>query len=91
VGYHPVIRLMKCHIEDVADGPPAEEFDAEGEGCLILVSRDKEEDVTFVGLSYLVPRIYALWTLAGMPLRMIRMKGRWQGLFSLMQPHDPRK
>ena len=41
-------------------GPPAEKFDACGAGFLTLVSLDGDEDSQLVGLSYLVPRIYAL-------------------------------
>jgi hypothetical protein len=58
--FRACVMVEKCHIEAVAEGPPAEEFDASGEGFVTLVSRDQEEDVTFVGLSYLVPRIYSL-------------------------------
>ncbi|KAI8939244.1 hypothetical protein NX059_005070 [Plenodomus lindquistii] len=47
-------------LETVLEGPPAEEFDADGAGFVVLVSLDEEEDYQHVGLSYLVPRIYTL-------------------------------
>jgi hypothetical protein len=44
----------------IFDGPPAEEYDAYGEGYLTLVSLEEYENHQAVGLSYLVPRIYTL-------------------------------
>ncbi|KAF2678798.1 hypothetical protein K458DRAFT_435478 [Lentithecium fluviatile CBS 122367] len=54
------VMVEEDHVESVAKGPPPEVFDVHGEGHVTLVSLDEEEDVTFVGLSYLVPRVYAL-------------------------------
>ena len=51
--------VSKSELETVLDGPPAEEFDADGAGFITLVSLEEEND-QLVGLSYLVPRIYAL-------------------------------
>ena len=51
--------VSKSELETVLDGPPAEEFDADGAGSITLVSLEEEDD-QLVGLSYLVPRIYAL-------------------------------
>ena len=63
-GWYPTIPCLcdggEMHIEAVVEGPPAEEFDASGEGYVMLISRDEEKDVTFVGLSYLLPNIYSL-------------------------------
>ncbi|KAF3000784.1 hypothetical protein E8E13_005467 [Curvularia kusanoi] len=50
----------QLELELMLKGPPAEEFDAYGAGFLTLVSLDEDEDYQDVGLSYLVPRIYAL-------------------------------
>lgn len=55
--------VSKSELETVLDGPPAEEFDADGAGFITLISleeKDDDEDDQLVGLSYLVPRIYAL-------------------------------
>ncbi|KAJ4989480.1 hypothetical protein SVAN01_05015 [Stagonosporopsis vannaccii] len=58
-------RFMACamvsnlDLKTVLNGPPAEEFDANGAGFIRLVSLEEEED-QLVGLSYVVPRIYAL-------------------------------
>ena len=54
------VMVVQDELESVLDGPPAEEFDADGEGFLTLVSLDEEEGEQLVGASYLVPRIYAL-------------------------------
>ena len=52
--------VTQFQLELLLKGPPAEEFDASGAGFLTLVSLDEDEDSQLVGLSYLVPRIYAL-------------------------------
>lgn len=52
--------VTKDHLESVLEGPPAEEFDADGSGFLALVSLDEDEGYQLVGVSYLVPRIYSL-------------------------------
>ena len=51
--------VSKSELETVLDGPPAEEFDADRAGFITLVPLEEEDD-QLVGLSYLVPRIYAL-------------------------------
>jgi hypothetical protein len=59
--FQACVMVDKDHLDSVlSEGPPAEEFGVDCEGNVTLVSRDKEEDMTFVGLSYLVPRIYSL-------------------------------
>jgi hypothetical protein len=50
----------KMDLESVFEGPPAEEYDVEGEGSVDLVSLDENEGTQTVGLSFLVPRIYDL-------------------------------
>ena len=52
--------VEKIHVDSVLEGPPAEEFDSWGEGFLMLASKNEDEDMTFVGASLLVPRIYTL-------------------------------
>lgn len=52
--------VTQFELELMLKGPPADEFDASGAGFLTLVSLDEDEDYQMVGLSYLVPRIYAL-------------------------------
>mgnify|MGYP004504050633 CR=1 FL=1 len=52
--------VSQDELDSILNGPPAEEFDAQGEGFLTLVSLDEEEGDQLVGFSYLVPRIYAL-------------------------------
>lgn|SRR5690242_15348967 len=54
------VMVRKDHLESVLEGPPAEEFDADGEGFLALVSLDEDEGFQHVGASFLVPRIYSL-------------------------------
>jgi hypothetical protein len=44
----------------VLKGPPPEDFDAKGRGFVELVSLDEKEGEQWVGLSYLVPRVYTL-------------------------------
>lgn len=39
---------------------PVEEFDAYGRGYVELVSADENEGEMYVGVSYLVPRVYTL-------------------------------
>jgi hypothetical protein len=62
----PTSRFMACVMVDKHDlntvlrGPSAEKFDAEGSGYVTLVSLDKDEGHMSVGMSYLVPRVYAL-------------------------------
>jgi hypothetical protein len=59
-------RFLACvmvsaeELDSILDGPPADEFDADGAGFLTLVSLDEDEGDQNVGLSYLVPRIYTL-------------------------------
>lgn len=52
--------VSQDELDSILNGPPAEEFDAQGGGFLTLVSLDEEKGDQLVGLSYLVPRIYAL-------------------------------
>lgn len=52
--------VSKSELKSVLDGPPADEFDADGAGFVTLVSLEKNEDDLLVGLSYFSPRIYAL-------------------------------
>ncbi|KAF2795651.1 hypothetical protein K505DRAFT_416289 [Melanomma pulvis-pyrius CBS 109.77] len=54
------IRVDKFLLETVLDGPKPEDFDSIGTGFVELVSLDEREGETYVGLSYLVPRIYIL-------------------------------
>ncbi|KAF9734471.1 hypothetical protein PMIN01_07374 [Paraphaeosphaeria minitans] len=62
----PTSRFLACVMVDKYDlksvltGPSAEEFDAEGDGSVTLISLDKNEGHMSVGMSYLVPRVYAL-------------------------------
>ena len=52
--------VVQSDVDSVLDGPPAEEFDFDGDGVLTIVSLDENEGYQDVGLSYLVPRIYTL-------------------------------
>lgn len=47
-------------LKSVLRGPSAEKFDADGFGYVTLVSLKKDEGHMSVGMSYLVPRVYAL-------------------------------
>jgi hypothetical protein len=49
-------------VKDVLAGPPAGDakYGADEEGDLVLVSLDEDEGEEVVGISYLVPRVYAL-------------------------------
>lgn len=58
--HHACVRVDKFLLETVRDGPKPEDFDANGTGFVELVSLDEREGETYVGLSYLVPRIYIL-------------------------------
>ncbi|OSS43557.1 hypothetical protein B5807_11748 [Epicoccum nigrum] len=57
--------VVQSDVDSVLDGPPAEEFDYDGDGVLTIVSLDEDEGDQDVGLSYLVPRIYTLLEGAG--------------------------
>lgn len=57
------IMVDKDQVESVLGGPPVEQFDTQGTTFVSLVSKNKEEDMTFAGLSFLVPRIYCLMEL----------------------------
>jgi hypothetical protein len=51
----------KEEVEDVLAGPPAEEeYGADKEGDLVLVSREEDKGEEVLGVSYLVLRIYTL-------------------------------
>lgn len=54
------VMVSKDELDSVLEGPPADEFDADGEGILTLVSTDEDQGYQAVGASYLVPRIYSL-------------------------------
>jgi hypothetical protein len=47
-------------VEDVLAGPPVEEYGADEEGDLVLVSREEDEGKEVLGVSYLVPGNYTL-------------------------------
>ena len=48
------------HVRWAREGPPPEEFDDKGDSFVTLVFLSEDEGHMDVGLSYLIPRIYAL-------------------------------
>ncbi|KAF1980301.1 hypothetical protein BU23DRAFT_562680 [Bimuria novae-zelandiae CBS 107.79] len=58
--FHACLMVEKDHLDSVLEGPPAEEYDSYGMGLLTLVSKDEEEEMTFVRASQLIPTIYTL-------------------------------
>jgi hypothetical protein len=71
------VAVAQFDLETVLNGPPAEEFDVEGSGFVDLISYDAEEGSTSVGLSYLLPRVYALLENGGWEL----IKGDGESIF----------
>jgi hypothetical protein len=64
-------------VETVLNGPPAEDFDADGSGFVDLISLDAGEGSTAVGLSYLLPRVYVLLEALGWD----KIKGDGESVF----------
>ncbi|KAF1968156.1 hypothetical protein BU23DRAFT_656928 [Bimuria novae-zelandiae CBS 107.79] len=58
--FQACVSITQDSIQSVLEGPPAEKFDADGEGMVDLISIDEDQGMTFAGVSYLLPGHYSL-------------------------------